>query len=196
MHALVVTNFVFIGASVSEPQTPYMHSALFVRYSIFPRYTDIANSRRLKARKKLYVRLTYGIQRRERLRHRNQLDRDRHAAESTQQREARLTRRRVRNNNDNIWNLPAVPSMWGSLRLAPIIISRSPQIGRFGFSRARPVASYPCSPPRTVWHAVCNKNPKLTRRLVSALLIIQNHASKTRKREKERRKKKESIPWP
>ena len=28
------------------------------------------------------------------------------------------------NNNHNIWNLPAVPSIWGSLRLAPMNITR------------------------------------------------------------------------
>ena len=48
----------------------------------------------LKARKKLYVRFTYG--RRERLRRRNQRDRDRRTAESAQQREARLAEDRDR----------------------------------------------------------------------------------------------------
>ena len=46
----------------------------------------------------MYDSLMESEERRERLRHRNQLDRDRHAAESAQQREARLTRQlRVRN---------------------------------------------------------------------------------------------------
>ena len=43
----------------------------------------------------MYDSLMESEERKERLRHRNQLDRDRHAAETAQQREARLTRRRV-----------------------------------------------------------------------------------------------------
>ena len=57
-------------------RVPYLHSALFVRDAIF-----------------LHVRFTSGIRsRKERLRRRNQRDRDRRAAESAQQREALLAR--------------------------------------------------------------------------------------------------------
>ena len=46
----------------------------------------------------MYDSLMESEERKERLRYRNQLDRDRHAAETAQQREARLTRRRVLRN--------------------------------------------------------------------------------------------------
>ena len=58
---------------------------------------DIAKLATFQGRKKLYVQITYGIRTKERkLRHRNQRDRDRHAAESAQQPQVQLTRWRVR----------------------------------------------------------------------------------------------------
>ena len=74
-----------------------MHSALFVRdVLIFPHV--IRKVLRLRARKScMYDLLMESEERRERLRRKNQRDRDRRAAESAQQREVRLTRQRVRN---------------------------------------------------------------------------------------------------
>ena len=107
-----------IGASLSEPHTcggkgKFLYICIYVWYVHIPYVCilpylcvleyfhmlyvskDIAKLLRLKARKKLYVRLTYGTRRRsERLRRWNQHDRDRRSAGSAQQREARLTRRR------------------------------------------------------------------------------------------------------
>ena len=75
-----------------------MHFALFVHYSIFPLHViymskDIAKLAMIESHKEAFVCTTHLWnlnKRRERLRRRNQRDRDRHAAESAQQREAWL----------------------------------------------------------------------------------------------------------
>ena len=81
---------------------PYMHSVVFVHDAIFPRYTCrkiyIAKLGMSESQKEvvdsMYDSLIESEERR--LRHRNQRDRDRRAAESAQQRETRLARWRVR----------------------------------------------------------------------------------------------------
>ena len=58
-----IDSLIYIFIYICYVRIPYMHSALFVRDAIF--YT-CRSELRLKARKKLYVRLTYGIPRKER----------------------------------------------------------------------------------------------------------------------------------
>ena len=58
----------------------------------------------------MYDSLMESEERRERLRRRNQRDRDRRAAESAQQREARLTRQRVRDRIEHIVLRGLLPS--------------------------------------------------------------------------------------
>ena len=118
----------------------------------------------------------------------------------------------------------AVTLVWRSLRLAPINRATKRDWKRAknlranaGMTSRQILVSVRRRGPLTgiwsfisragLWNAVCNKNPKLTSRLVStsliiqkltsrlvsASLIIQNHVSKTRKRQKSEKKKVHSL---
>ena len=124
----------------------------------------------------------------------------------------------------------AVTLVWRSLRLAPINratkrdwkraknlranAGKTPMTSRQNLFSVRrrgpPTGIWSFISRAGLWNAVCNKNPKLTSRLVSASLIIQkltsrlvsasliiqNHVPKTRKRQKKEKEEKNLFPGP
>ena len=125
---------IIIGVSLSEPHTcgenptkclctviwyvhiPYMHSVLFVCDAIFPHVIHVKRYSYVwkPERSWMYDSLMESEERWERLRHRNQRKSDRH--ESTQQREAWLARRRVRDR--------APHALWSAAQQERVLIHR------------------------------------------------------------------------